>query len=186
MSYSWMGWERSQESESMHDGLENINAPASEPNQSEGLESGAEDVSNGDASTNIQDAHSEDSRNGDEGTAGEESKKRLEAAVGEGEREDEPLNGGGESAGSRDAALETTSAADLALEKLNVKIDFHIGSITLPVQKLTSLAPGWTLSDLPHLTFPKIIAFSAGRAFAEGELIEIDGKIGFRITQVLI
>jgi flagellar motor switch/type III secretory pathway protein FliN len=82
---------------------------------------------------------------------------------------------------------EAQSAAqgDIQLDKLNVTVDFQIGSITMPVNRLANLTPGWTLTDLPNMTFPKILAFSAGRAFATGELVEIDGKIGFRITEIL-
>ena len=55
----------------------------------------------------------------------------------------------------------------------------------MPVNELARLASGWTLTDLPGLTFPRAQAISAGRAFAEGELVDIDGKIGFRITRLL-
>lgn len=72
-----------------------------------------------------------------------------------------------------------------ALEGIEVCVDFRIGEITMPVNALENLAPGWTLTDLPGITFPRALALSAGRGFAEGELVDIDGKIGFRITKLL-
>ena len=55
----------------------------------------------------------------------------------------------------------------------------------MPVNELAALTPGFTLTDLPGLIFPRAVAVASGRAFAEGELVEIDGKIGFRITRLL-
>lgn len=165
-SYSWLGEEATQSQILMSENPKNIIDNSAEHNrESAPLELDTEDGMEMEIEQ-AQDLPAESM---------EESKEVLEGSV---DRDDA---GGAETAGTQ----APTDAASLALEKLSVKIDFHIGSITLPVQNLTSLAPGWTLSDLPHLTFPKIIAFSAGRPFAEGELVEIDGKIGFRVTQVL-
>ena len=98
---------------------------------------------------------------------------------------------------SPEAAVEETDEADekqsapesdSAHEKLDniiVRVDFRIGEVSMPVNELARLAPGFTLSDLPGLTFPRAQAISAGRVFAEGELVDIDGKIGFRITRLL-
>ena len=74
---------------------------------------------------------------------------------------------------------------DDALNNLEVKINFRIGEISMPVNELAALTPGFTLTDLPGLIFPRAVAVASGRAFAEGELVEIDGKIGFRITRLL-
>lgn len=84
-----------------------------------------------------------------------------------------------------DPAPPSTPSPAQALEGLDVCVDFRIGEITMPVNKLENLAPGWTLTDLPGITFPRAVALSAGRSFAEGELVDIDGKIGFRITKLL-
>ena len=74
---------------------------------------------------------------------------------------------------------------DDALNNLEVKINFRIGEISMPVNELAALTPGFTLTDLPGLIFPRAVAVASGRAFAEGELVEIDGKLGFRITRLL-
>ena len=74
---------------------------------------------------------------------------------------------------------------DDALNHVEVKINFRIGEISMPVNELAALTPGFTLTDLPGLIFPRAVAVASGRAFAEGELVEIDGKIGFRITRLL-
>ena len=71
------------------------------------------------------------------------------------------------------------------LDQVNIRIDFQIGEISMSAKQLASLAPGFTLTDLPHMIFPRARAMSGGRAFAEGELVDIDGKIGFRITKIL-
>ena len=74
---------------------------------------------------------------------------------------------------------------DDTLDHVEVKINFRIGEISMPVNELAALTPGFTLTDLPGLIFPRAVALASGRAFAEGELVEIDGKIGFRITRLL-
>ncbi len=103
----------------------------------------------------------------------EEESNEDEAGIARDDRQQEPLE---------KSALEENKPS---LDNLQVAVDFQIGSITLPVNELASLAVGWTLTDLPNITFPKVLALSAGRPFAEGELVEIDGKLGFRITKIL-
>ena len=90
----------------------------------------------------------------------------IAAAAGDEEQSDEP-------------------ETDDALNHVEVKINFRIGEISMPVNELAALTPGFTLTDLPGLIFPRAVAVASGRAFAEGELVEIDGKIGFRITRLL-
>ncbi len=80
---------------------------------------------------------------------------------------------------------ESDETENSALENIHVKINFRIGEISMPVNELAALTPGFTLTELPGLIFPRAQAVASGRAFAEGELIEIDGKIGFRITKLL-
>ena len=122
------------------------------------------------------------------GEADGELPEEMPEEVREELREEEPEEVRAEAAsaepiGAPQAAQQNGRAS--SLDNLNVAVDFQIGSITLPVNDLANLAPGWTLKDLPNITFPKVVALSAGRAFAEGELVEIDGKLGFRITQIL-
>jgi len=79
----------------------------------------------------------------------------------------------------------TANARGHTIDNIEVQVDFRIGEISMPVNELAALAPGFTLTDLPGLIFPRAQALSAGRVFAEGELVDIDGKIGFRITRLL-
>ncbi len=80
---------------------------------------------------------------------------------------------------------ESDTPENVTLENVNVKISFRIGEVSMPVNELAALTPGFTLTDLPNLIFPRAHAIASGHAFAEGELVEIDGKIGFRITRLL-
>ncbi|MDA8003520.1 MAG: FliM/FliN family flagellar motor switch protein [Alphaproteobacteria bacterium] len=68
---------------------------------------------------------------------------------------------------------------------LRVRVDFRIGQIELPLQELLRLAEGQTLQKLDGIRFPRVEAVSAGRVFAEGELVEVGGRIGFRILRLV-
>ena len=74
---------------------------------------------------------------------------------------------------------------DAVLEGLSLRVDFRIGVATLPVQALMDLAPGFTITDLPGIIYPEIEAVCENRVFAKGELVEVDGRLGVRILQIM-
>ncbi len=70
------------------------------------------------------------------------------------------------------------------LDKMTLRVDFRIGSVMLPLESLSRVAPGFTLTNLDGVLFPRVEALSGDRVFAEGELVEIDGRIGVRILSI--
>ena len=72
-----------------------------------------------------------------------------------------------------------------ALASLPVRIDFHVGEVSISASKLGELCEGYCFPKLEGVGFPLARALCGGKAFAEGELVDIDGKIGFRITRLL-
>ncbi len=122
------------------------------------------------------------------GAGGEESAPPAAGAGGEPAAADAmaPEPGAPEPGAAGPGAAEPEpEQAGIDLDKIQVRIDFRIGEVILPVSALSGLTPGFTLTDLPAVTFPRVQALAQGRVFAEGELIELDGKIGFRIQKIL-
>lgn len=72
-----------------------------------------------------------------------------------------------------------------ALASLPVRIDFHVGEVSVPASKLGELCEGYCFPKLEGSGFPLARALCGGKAFAEGELVDIDGTLGFRITRLL-
>ena len=68
---------------------------------------------------------------------------------------------------------------------MRVQVDFRVGQIELALDELLALGEGETLSRLDGVVFPRVEAVSAGRVFAEGELVEVEGRIGFRVLRIL-
>ena len=68
---------------------------------------------------------------------------------------------------------------------LRVRVDFRAGQVELPLAELLALSEGQVLPRLDGVVFPRVEALSAGRVFAEGELVEVEGRVGFRVTKLL-
>ena len=75
--------------------------------------------------------------------------------------------------------------AQQASTGLRVRVDFRAGQVELPLAELLALSEGQVLPRLDGVVFPRVEALSAGRVFAEGELVEVEGRVGFRITKLL-
>ena len=87
-------------------------------------------------------------------------------------------------AGEEAVAPEETSGGAV-LASLPVRIDFHVGEISVPAAKLSELSEGYCFPKLDGAGFPLARAVCGGKTFAEGELVEVDGAVGFRITRLL-
>ena len=68
--------------------------------------------------------------------------------------------------------------------EIPIPVEFRVGEAVFTVEELRGLCPGTTLTEVSGLLFPRVQAVSHGRVFAEGELVEVDGKLGFRILKV--
>ena len=69
-------------------------------------------------------------------------------------------------------------------EGLQVEVRFQLGELILPLKALANLQPEQVLTPLNGFAFPKVKALSAGRVFAEGELVRVGERIGFRVTKL--
>ncbi len=66
-----------------------------------------------------------------------------------------------------------------------VELTLEVGRVTIPLGRLLTLSDGITLNDEVLSYFPKVIAKSGDRGVAEGELVRIGDRVGFRITKLL-
>lgn len=65
-----------------------------------------------------------------------------------------------------------------------LKVDFIAGRIRLPLAKLAEWVPQHTLGE-EGVFYPRIQAICNGTVIAEGELVEMDGNMCFRVLKVL-
>jgi flagellar motor switch/type III secretory pathway protein FliN len=67
-----------------------------------------------------------------------------------------------------------------------VQVKFQVGEARVALADLLNLAEGQIIEGEALFTyFPKVRALLGERQIAEGELVKVDGKVGFRVTQIL-
>ena len=66
-----------------------------------------------------------------------------------------------------------------------VQLTLHVGSVTMELGKLLEVNAGTILSDEVTSFFPKVRVLAGDRAIAEGELVQIEGKVGLRVSKLL-
>ena len=69
------------------------------------------------------------------------------------------------------------------VESMEVRIDFEVGRVTLPVSTLANVAAG-SVIEMPGVSLDRVVAKSGGHAFAFGEFVELGGRVGFRILRL--
>jgi flagellar motor switch/type III secretory pathway protein FliN len=86
-----------------------------------------------------------------------------------------------------DTPLGKTSAAEPAssMAHMPVELTLVVGAVTLPLQQLMTMAEGQTFTDEVTSFFPRVRLQSGDRLVAEGELVRLDNRIGFRVTRLL-
>ena len=82
-----------------------------------------------------------------------------------------------------DAATPAASPRLAPVESMEVRIDFEVGRVTLPVSSLANVATG-SVIEMPGVSLDRVIAKSGGQAFAFGEFVELGGRVGFRILSL--
>jgi flagellar motor switch/type III secretory pathway protein FliN len=70
------------------------------------------------------------------------------------------------------------------MSQMPVELTLTVGSLTLPLAKLLEMSEGQTFTDELSSFFPRVRLHAAGRLVGEGELVRVDGRIGFRITRI--
>lgn len=72
-------------------------------------------------------------------------------------------------------------SAPLDPDSLPIRIDFDLGSLTLPLRELRAIQPGYSFElDRPEAQAVRIVVGS--RVIGHGELIQIDDRLGVRVT----
>lgn len=72
---------------------------------------------------------------------------------------------------------------DLTLAEVPVVVRVEMGQVTLPAAQWADLAPGDVLTLGKEVGGPVVLR-AAGTVIAEGELVNVDGELGVRITRV--
>ena len=71
------------------------------------------------------------------------------------------------------------------MSALPVQLTLTVGSLTLPLAQLMAMSEGQTFTDELSSFFPRVRLHAADRLVAEGELVRVDGRIGFRVTRLI-
>jgi flagellar motor switch/type III secretory pathway protein FliN len=71
-----------------------------------------------------------------------------------------------------------------SLASMPVELTLHVGSVSLPLSKLMEMSEGQTFTDEVTSFFPRVRLHSADRLIAEGELVRVDERVGFRVTKI--
>jgi flagellar motor switch/type III secretory pathway protein FliN len=67
-----------------------------------------------------------------------------------------------------------------------VELTLTVGTVTMPLERLMTMMEGQTFTDEVTSFFPRVRLHSADRLIAEGELVRVDGRIGFRVTRLMV
>ena len=76
-----------------------------------------------------------------------------------------------------------STAENLSLDTLEIKLDFDLGSISLSLAQIKQLTPGYVFSVGRPLEHSVNIS-SNGQRLASGELVDINGIVGVRVTDL--
>ena len=85
---------------------------------------------------------------------------------------------------STDAVMEQGQPSQ-GLAHMPVELTLSVGSVSMPLEKLLHMVEGQTLTDEVSSFFPRVRLHAADRLVAEGELVRVDGRVGFRVTRLV-
>lgn len=71
------------------------------------------------------------------------------------------------------------------MARMPVELTLTVGTVTMPLARLMTMTEGQTFTDEVTSFFPRVRLHSADRLIAEGELVRVDGRIGFRVTRLM-
>ena len=72
-----------------------------------------------------------------------------------------------------------------AMSQMPVELTLTVGSLSLPLARLIEMTEGQTFTDELSSFFPRVRLHCADRLVAEGELVRVDDRIGFRVTRIV-
>ena len=73
-----------------------------------------------------------------------------------------------------------------ALGSIQTPVTFVVGQAEVSLGQLRELHEGSLIENAVTSYFPSVRAQVNGRTVAEGEWVEIDGRVGFRVTKLLV
>lgn len=79
-----------------------------------------------------------------------------------------------------------TSPETVGLGGLDVEIQFVVGTAQVSLSELRRLDEGSVIENAVNRFYPRVVAQVNGRGIAEGEFLDVDGQVGFRVTKILI
>jgi flagellar motor switch/type III secretory pathway protein FliN len=80
---------------------------------------------------------------------------------------------------------ESASGSASGMSQLPVELTLTVGSISLPLARLIEMSEGETFTEELTSFFPRVRLHAADRLIGEGELVRVDGRIGFRVTRIV-
>jgi type III secretion system YscQ/HrcQ family protein len=83
-----------------------------------------------------------------------------------------------------DSSHKAAAAADQLLRELPVEVVCELGRVTMSGKELLELRPGAVIPAGRPLAGPVDLTVG-GRVVARGELVDVEGEIGVRITQMI-
>jgi type III secretion protein Q len=84
-----------------------------------------------------------------------------------------------------DPAATSVAAPIQTNSNMPVQLTLQVGSVSMELGKLMEMGAGTILSDEVMSFFPKVRVLAGDRAVAEGELVQIEGKVGLRVSKLL-
>ena len=79
-----------------------------------------------------------------------------------------------------------TAPESVGLGGLDVEIQFVVGTAQVSLSELRRLDEGSVIENAVNRFYPRVVAQVNGRGIAEGEFLDVDGQVGFRVTKILI
>jgi flagellar motor switch/type III secretory pathway protein FliN len=72
------------------------------------------------------------------------------------------------------------------MSQMPVELTLTVGSISLPLARLLEMTEGQTFTEELTSFFPRVRLHASDRLIGEGELVRVDGRIGFRVTRLAV
>lgn len=72
-----------------------------------------------------------------------------------------------------------------SMSSMPVELTLSVGSVSMPLEKLLHMVEGQTFTDEVSSFFPRVRLLASDRFLAEGELVRVDGRVGFRVTRLV-
>lgn len=73
-----------------------------------------------------------------------------------------------------------------SMAQMPVELTLTVGTVTMALQQLMAMSEGQTFTDEVSSFFPRVRLHSGDRLVAEGELVRVDDRIGFRVTRLKV